>query len=111
MIEGTKISITRGDAGPVRFTFTGDDVPEDGTDILFTVKKNSEYDKALIEKRVPVQGGQMEIFFHNEDTRSLPFGNYEWDIRLPDYYGTKEPYTPMIAPQIFEVTRVVGNVK
>ena len=45
----------------------------------------------------------------NADTKDLPFGEYEWDIRIPDMYGENEPFTPM-EPAAFEIVKVIGNV-
>ena len=108
-IKGTKITITRGDCQPFTITLAGEDVPPDGTEVLFTVKKTAGYQEPVIEKRLPLSGGAIEIQLMNEDTKNLPFGTYEWDIRLPDLYGEGEPYTPM-EPAMFEIAKVIGNV-
>ena len=42
-INGKKISITRGDCRPFTITLTGADAPEDGTEILFTVRGRSRF--------------------------------------------------------------------
>lgn len=108
-IKGRKILITRGDCRPFTITFTGTDVPEDGTAVLFTVKKVSERSEPVIEKRLEINDGRVVILLKNADTKDLPFGDYEWDIRLPNMYGENEPYTPM-DPASFEITKVIGNV-
>ena len=108
-IKGRRILITRGDCQPFTITFTGTDVPPDGTVVLFTVKKTSNRQDTVIEKRLELSNGKVQILLKNEDTKDLPFGSYEWDIRLPDLYGENEPYTPM-DPAPFEVERVIGNV-
>ena len=108
-ITGCCISITRGDCQPFTITFTGDDVPEEGTEVLFTVKKSSGYHEPVIEKRIPIHDSMITVEIFNADTKNLPFGNYEWDIRFPNLYGEKEPYTP-IDPQPFVIARVIGNV-
>ncbi len=108
-ISGTKISITKGDCQPFTITFTGEDVPENGTKVLFTVKRSSSHPKPLIEKELSMQDAQVVIRIMNADTKELPFGRYEWDIRFPDYYGESEPYTPM-EPAEFSVLKVIGNV-
>lgn len=108
-IVGKKISITRGDCRPFTITLTGADVPEDGTEILFTVKKTSGHQEPVIEKRIPLSEGKIEVLLMNADTKDLPFGEYEWDIRIPDMYGENEPFTPM-EPAAFEIVKVIGNV-
>lgn len=103
------IHVTRGDCAPFTITLTGEDVPEDGTEILFTVKKTSGHPTPVIEKTIELADGQITVLIQNEDTKELPFGDYEWDIRIPDMYGENEPYTPM-KPAKFSVERVIGNV-
>lgn len=108
-IKGRKIIITRGDCRPFTITLTGEDAPEDGEDVLFTVKKTSGHQEPVIEKTVQVSEGKVEIHLMNADTKGLPFGDYEWDIRFPNMYGESEPYTPM-DPEPFEIAKVIGNV-
>lgn len=108
-IVGRKISITRGDCRPFTITLTGEDAPDDGTEVLFTVKKSSGYAEPLIQKTVEVSGGKVTIQLTNADTKDKPFGVYEWDIRFPNLYGDNEPYTPM-EPAQFEIARVIGDV-
>ena len=108
-IDGQHIKISRGDCQPFTITFTGDDVPEEGTEVLFTVKKSSGYSDPVIEKRIPIHDNVITVEIFNADTKDLPFGDYEWDIRIPNLYGEKEPYTP-IEPQPFTIAKVIGNV-
>lgn len=108
-ITGKEITITRGDCRPFNIVLTGEDAPEDGSDVLFTVKKASGYREALIEKTVQVSDGKAVIQLMNADTKDLPFGEYEWDIRFPNMCGEGEPYTPM-DPAKFTIARVIGNV-
>ena len=56
-----------------------------------------------------IADGKVVIHLMNADTKELPFGLYEWDIRFPDLYGESEPYTPM-DPAKFEIARVIGDV-
>jgi type 1 fimbria pilin len=108
-ISGTMIEITRGDCQPFTISLTGDDVPGDGADVLFSVKKDSLDSDALIEKKVTVKDRGVSIQIMNADTKNLPFGDYEWDIRFPNMFGENEPYTPM-KPARFRIVRVIGNV-
>lgn len=108
-IKGRKISITRGDCRPFTITFTGSDVPADGTDVLFTVKKNRDFRNPVIEKRLKIAESKVEVLLTNDDTKELQFGDYEWDIRFPDLFGEDEPFTPM-EPAQFEIVKVIGNV-
>ena len=108
-ISGTTIEITRGDCQPFTITLTGDDVPENGEPVLFSVKKDSNNSDSLIEKNLELQNGQVSIQIYNADTKELPFGDYEWDIRFPNMYGQSEPFTPM-KPGKFRIAKVIGNV-
>lgn len=108
-ISGTTIEISRGDCQPFTITLTGENVPEDGERVLFSVKKDSNNSDSLIEKDLIVQGGQISIQILNADTKGLPFGDYEWDIRFPDMFGQSEPFTPM-KPGKFRIGKVIGNV-
>ena len=108
-ITGMKIEITRGDCEPFTITLTGEDVPADGEAVLFTVKKNANYDEPVIAKELTVDGGKVTVNIRNTDTWQLPFGDYEWDIRFPNLRGEGEPYTPM-TPQKFVIAKVIGNV-
>lgn len=108
-IEGRKIIITRGDCRPFTITLTGEDAPPDGTEVLFTVKKTSGHKEPVIEKVLTIADSKVVIHLMNADTKELPFGLYEWDIRFPDLYGESEPFTPM-EPAGFEIAKVIGNV-
>lgn len=108
-IKDMNITVSRGDCSPFTITFTGEDVPDDGTEVLFTVKKTSEHKTTVIEKRIPIVDHMITVELTNADTKDLPFGMYEWDIRLPDLFGKNEPYTPIL-PQPFVIAKVVGNV-
>lgn len=108
-IKDREIIVTRGDCSPFTITLTGSDVPQDGESVLFTVKENAICSKAVIEKHLEVENGKVTVTITNADTKHLPFGNYEWDIRFPDMNGEGEPYTPM-KPEKFIIARVIGNV-
>lgn len=109
-IKGMDITVTRGDCSPFTITLTGEDEVPDGTKVLFTVKKGSGYKEPVIEKLMTVKDRRIAIHIMNADTKTLPFGDYEWDIRLPDYFGENEPWTPMAKPEKFTVAKVIGNV-
>lgn len=109
-IKGMDITVTRGDCSPFTITLTGEDEVPDGTKVLFTVKKGSGYREPVIEKLMTVEDRRITIHIMNADTKTLPFGDYEWDIRLPDWFGENEPWTPMAKPEKFTVAKVIGNV-
>ena len=108
-ITGMNIELTRGDFAPFTITFEGDDIPEDGEKVLFSVKRNAADEDSVIMKMLEVNDGRATVEIHNVDTRDLPFGTYEWDIRLPNIYGENEPFTPMESHE-FKIVKVIGNV-
>lgn len=108
-INGTHITITRGDCEPFTITFTGEDVPADGEKVLFSVKKNVNSPNAVLEKELELRNSQVVIHIMNADTKNLSFGDYQWDVRFPDYSGVNEPYTPM-KPAEFTIATVIGDV-
>jgi len=108
-IDGRHITITRGDCEPFTITLTGEDVPADGEKVLFSVKKTSNYPNPVLEKNLNVKDQKVVIQIMNADTKNLAFGDYEWDIRFPNYYDENEPHTPM-EPAQFTIAKVIGNV-
>ena len=108
-IDGRHITITRGDCEPFTITLTGEDVPADGEKVLFSVKKTSSSADPVLEKELTVQEQRLVVQIMNADTKNLAFGDYEWDIRFPNYYGENEPHTPM-EPAKFTIAKVIGNV-
>ena len=85
-------------------------VPEDGTPIRFTVKKDVDRLRPIIQKDYVVWNGFVSIDLMPIDTFALPFGEYVWDFRLSfdnaDYVDWNTP----INPCKFTVCEVSGNV-
>jgi len=94
-INGYDIELTRGDTLFLRVDLSGRDLPE-GTDAVFTVKKNVRSDEVLIRKRFDASDEVVGIQLSSRETRLEP-GVYVWDVRLqiPQEDGTVEVYTPM----------------
>lgn len=94
-INGYDIQLTRGDTLFLRVDLTGRDLPE-GTDAVFTVKKNIRSDEVLLRKRFDASDEVVGIRLSSRETRLDP-GVYVWDVRLqiPAEDGTYEVYTPM----------------
>lgn len=107
--EDMGIIIQRGDYARFPIIFSGKDAPKNDEEVLFTVKKNSEYKKPILEKLLKVENDRVWIELTNFDTKNLDFGDYEWDIRFPNLYFDGEPFTPM-DPCEFQVAEVIGNV-
>jgi len=107
ILEGTKIEITKGDWGVFTITFTGDDVPADGTTIRVSLKKNPAMEDAIWEKDLLASDGAVTVVMRTEDTNIAP-GGYYWDVRI--FYGDGYVCTP-IEPSQFVVRKVVGNAE
>ena len=105
-INGSSIAISREDTAVFTVTFDGDDIPEDGTAVILTVKPSLEKESSVIEKQLQIQDGQIVIALNSEDT-DLPPRHYYWDLRI--LYNNGEVFTPM-QPGNFIIREVVGNV-
>lgn len=91
-ISGLTIKIHRGNAAGFQLQLTGEDLPEDGTNIRFRVRKNETYKTPVIEKLVPLQRGIVDIDLYPEDTIGLIPGNYHWNLAVM-YASGDEPWT------------------
>ena len=100
VISGRDIYIPKGEPGSFDVQYTSE-APEDGTKILFSVKKSTEDEKALIEKTLVIDDGKITIELESADTDLEP-GSYKWDLVEED------GYRPII-PSAFVIGRVVGN--
>ena len=103
-LDGLNIEITRGDTGSLTITFTGEDIPEDGTIALVTVKKAAG-GKMIWSKSLTVEGGACQIPLTTETTL-LDYGQYKWDLRL--IYEDGAVYTPM-RPARYTISSAIGD--
>lgn len=101
-ISGLDIEINRGNAAGLVFHLTGDDVPEDGTMVIFQVRPADQYNFSVIEKEVEINDGQIDIDLLPEDTADLKPGNYYWNACI-QYLNGNEPWTIMRNWQRFAV--------
>lgn len=90
-VQGTSISLTRGDTLRVKINITLDDepyTPQAGDSVRFALKhptfnaKKTDYKDAepLILKDVPIHNLILEL--EPEDTKPLDFGNYVYDLQI-----------------------------
>lgn len=85
-----QISLPRGDIRNVRFQVKdGEQIYTSFTEIYFTVKKNYKTDEVLIQKKLSDGGivldtttGYFSFRFSPEDTNSLTYGTYVFDIEV-----------------------------
>lgn len=83
-IEGKTITLTRGDSAKIDLeikdaqgnTYT----PQAGDIISFVMKASYQSQDALIEKIIPTN--TLELVLAPQDTATLPFGGYVYDIEL-----------------------------
>ena len=84
-VEGTTITMHRGDTGSVTITATG--YAFDSEDrALFTVKDGSGTE--IIKEYYEMTNNTFTVEFENPTTDYLPAGNYNWDVRYiiaPEY--------------------------
>ena len=109
MIEvvGHTVKIHRGDAGSFRVTFDGEDAPEDGVQVLFSVKREKRTDAVpIIQKTLTVSGKTVQADLSREDTAGLEPGTYYWDVCI---MWPNLPWTPM-DPEAFIIKPVVHDV-
>lgn len=84
------LSFTRGDTQFIRFQLKSiDGNPIDLADmavLYFTVKQNSNSKKRLFQKKYPNEiqysGGYYYFVIESEDTSSMPYGTYVYDIEM-----------------------------
>lgn len=104
--DNLKISISRGDTGTITITFTGQDAPPDGTVALVTLQKTLDSEETIWEKRIQVENSRVTIMLLHDDTNHTR-GKYLWCLRL--LYANGDIYTPMEAPQTFEILAANGE--
>ena len=100
VIHKHEIHIPRGEPGSFDIQYTSEP-PEDGTKVLFSVKKSAEDPEAIIEKTMTVEDGTITIELDGTDTDMEP-GDYAWDL------VEESGYRP-ITPALFSIGKVVGN--
>lgn len=107
-INGFDITLARGDSLFLRIDLAGRDLPE-GTDAVFSLKKNVRSDEVLLQKRFDASDEKVSIVLYPAETNLEP-GLYYWDLRLqiPQETGGYEVVTPMDYAA-FYVADVVGT--
>lgn len=115
LVEGTKITMSRGDTGSIKIaamghTFTSDDRA------LFSVK--NKYGQIVKQDIYELTNGVFTAVFENTDTDTLPPGRYLWDVRYvidPDYdeggniEDGEQIITPL-QPQPLVLLDIVGRI-
>ncbi len=105
-VTGSKIQITRGDTAHLTVQATCDKNKEPYAiglkdKLTLTVRKSAKGSNVLLQKVIE---GVDTFYFEPQDTNSLKFGNYVYDIQLNTEDGGV--YT-IVAPTKFEVLEEV----
>lgn len=83
-ISNNVISITRGDTLRTKVTIKKEDgsiyTPVDGDVVTFGLKKTINDENCIVEKIIP--NNTMELHLAPEDTKSLEYGEYVYDVQL-----------------------------
>ena len=101
-IDDKTIKLTRGDTARltvpiINLANNGEYTMESGDILYFTVKKTAKDSDFLFQKSVT---GSNSIHIRPEDTVTLSFGKYKYDVQLTT--ATGDVYT-VIEPSTFEV--------
>lgn len=104
-LDELKISIHQGDTGTIGVTFTGNDIPEDGTIAKVSMQKTLDSEEPLWSKYLEIEDGSVTIPLFTEDS-DYAYGTYFWCLRL--LYADGDVYTPM-KPQKFVILPAVGD--
>lgn len=103
--NSTMMAVSKGDSGYFTVTITGD-VPPNGTEAIFTIKRKLDGQASLI-KHLSLVDGEVLIELSSQDTNKLDPGKYFWDLRI--IISETEVATP-VPPSLFQVLGVVGDV-
>jgi hypothetical protein len=104
-INGENISLTRGDSLILHVNIMQNEepyVPREGDVVRFAMKKNINDEDVLILKDVDLDS--MEVVIEPEDTKSLSYGTYKYDIELTTVGGFVDTF---IGPANFKITEEV----
>lgn len=99
-VEGTTITITRGDSAIIVIQITNSDgseyVPVEGDHVRFALKKKYSDPEPLLVKEIPISS--MQLILMPEDTKNLDsgpsYGRYKYDIELTHANGMVDTFIP-----------------
>lgn len=93
-VRKNTIFLTRGDTFKARLTINNPDgsvyTPVEGDKIRFALKENVEDKECLILRDIPID--TMLLILYPEDTKSLEFGSYVYDIQLTKANGDVDTF-------------------
>lgn len=115
IVDGTNISLSRGDTGAIEITVDGYTFGEDDR-CVFTIKSGSG--QIVKQKAYPMENNRFTVTFFNADTDKFAAGNYSWDVRwvIHPYYDERgnvidgdQVLTPQL-PMSCNLFQVVGDI-
>lgn len=93
-VKKNTIFLTRGDTFKATLTINNPDgsiyTPVEGDKIRFALKENVEDEECLILRDIPID--TMLLVLYPEDTKSLEFGSYVYDIQLTKANGDVDTF-------------------
>ena len=93
-VRKNTIYLTRGDTFKAQVTISNPDgsiyTPVEGDSIRFALKEKVEDEGCLILRDIPID--TMLLVINPEDTKSLEFGNYVYDIQLTKANGDVDTF-------------------
>ncbi|MCB5918319.1 hypothetical protein LJB56_15215 [Lachnospiraceae bacterium 210521-DFI.3.101] len=93
-VSGTTITLTRGDTFMAQISIADKDgtqyVPVEGDSIRFAMKQKYTDLDPLLVKDIPTD--TLQLIIDPEDTKSLAFGNYVYDIQLTKASGEVDTF-------------------
>ena len=105
-IVGTNITLTRGDTLKALISITDHEgmpyTPKQGDQIRFAMKRNVTDPEPLVLKVIPID--TMTLVIDPEDTKSLDFGTYKYDIQITTADGEVDTF---ITPSNIKITEEV----
>lgn len=105
-VQGTRISLTRGDTFRaiigIRKADGSEYIPDAGDVIRFAVKKDYRDQDTLLLKTIPNDTLLLEL--EPQDTKHLAFGKYVYDIQITMTDGTVDTFIPT---SVFELMNEV----
>lgn len=93
-VNKNTIYLTRGDTFKAQVTISNPDgsiyTPAEGDSIRFALKETIEDEECLILRDIPID--TMLLVINPEDTKSLGFGSYVYDIQLTKANGDVDTF-------------------
>lgn len=94
--NNNKITLTRGDTAILKITLTDKEgevfTPDINDEIRFAMKKDYSDESVLVRSVAVIDDGDITITIQPEDTKSLDYGSYKYDIQLTTSDGIVDTF-------------------